>query len=44
MVARTSTNAQIKVLIKVLEEIIEDRAKRGSSLKNRSTGIFELRG
>jgi hypothetical protein len=44
MVARRSTNAQTNVLIKVLEDMIDDRAKRGSNLKNRSTGIADVRG
>jgi len=44
MVKAKSKNAQIKVVMKVLEEIIEDKAKRGSNLKNRSTGILDVKG
>jgi hypothetical protein len=30
--------------MKALEEMIDERAKRGSNLKNRSTGILEVKG
>jgi len=39
-----SKNAHINVEIKALEEMIEERARRGSNLRKRSTGILEVKG
>jgi hypothetical protein len=44
MVNARSKNAQIKVLMKLLEEMMEEIAKSGSNLKKRSTGILEVKG
>jgi len=34
----------MNVEIKALEEMIEERARRGSNLRKRSTGILEVKG